>query len=301
MTLRAVPLDAEYLSVRRNIADFLALTKPRLVLMVLIATLAGYYLGSLGKFDWIRLLNTLIGTALAAGGTIALNQYLERDLDAKMRRTRDRPLPDGRLQPDGALIFGLAISVGGVLYLLFTVNAITSLSAAVTVSSYILLYTPLKLKSSFCTIVGAIPGALPPLGGGVAAQGSLSLEAWVLFAIMFFWQAPHSLAIAWLYRADYGRAGIRLLPVIHPDGRSTGHQIVNNCLALLAVGLIPTIMGLAGSIYFFTALVLGIAFLLCGIRFAIHRTTVAARRLLWASYLYVPLQLGVMSLDKVAY
>jgi len=301
MTLRVEPLDVRFMSVRGQMADFLALTKPRLVQMVLISTLAGYYLGSLGEFDWIRLLNTLLGTALAAGGTIALNQYLERDLDAKMRRTRDRPLPDGRLQPDSALIFGLAISLGGVLYLLFTVNAICSLSAAITVTSYILLYTPLKRKSSFCTFVGAIPGAIPPLGGWVAAQGSLSLEAWVLFAIMFFWQVPHSLAIAWLYRADYGRAGIKLLPVIHPDGRSTGYQIVNNCLALLAVSLIPTIVGLAGSIYFFTALVIGAVFLLCGIRFALHRSTAAARRLLLVSYCYVPLQLGVMSLDKVPY
>ena len=202
-------------------SDFLALTKPRLVLMVLVTTLAGYYLGSLGEFDWIRLLNTLVGTALAAGGTIALNQYIERDLDAKMKRTRLRPLPDGRLRPDGALVFGLVISVGGALYLLFTVNALSSLLAALTVSSYIFLYTPLKRKTSFCTVAGAVPGALPPVGGWVAAQSTLSLEAWVLFAIMFFWQVPHSLAIAWLYRTDYERADLKLLPVIHPDGRST--------------------------------------------------------------------------------
>ena len=269
--------------------------------MVLIAALAGFYLGSMGEFDWIRLLNTLIGTALAAGGTIALNQYIERDLDAKMRRTRLRPLPDGRLQPDGALIFAIAISVGGVLYLLLAVNALSSLLAATTVATYIFLYTPLKRKTSFCTVAGAIPGALPPMGGWVAAQGSLSLEAWVLFAIMFFWQVPHSLAIAWLYRTDYQRAGFKLLPVIHPDGRSTGHQIVSNCMALLAVGLIPTLMGLAGSIYFLTALVLGIVFLWYGVSFAISRSTVSARRLLLASYLYIPLQLGMMSFDKVPF
>ena len=294
-------LGAGVISDRKQIADFLALTKPRLVLIVLIATLAGFYLGSVGRFDWIHLLNTLIGTALAAGGSIALNQYIERDLDAKMRRTRLRPLPDGRLQPDGALIFAVAISLGGVLYLLFTVNALSSLFAAMTVSSYIFLYTPMKRKTAFCTVVGAIPGALPPVGGWVAAQGSLGLGAWVLFAIMFFWQIPHSLAIGWLYRIDYERAGLKLLPVIHPDGRSTGHQVVTNCLALLAIGLIPTLMGLAGSIYFFTAFVVGIVFLWYGVRFAIFRSTVAARRLLLASYLYIPLQLGMMSFDKLPF
>ena len=294
-------LDPGSTSVSRQIVDFIALTKPRLVLMVLIAALAGFYLGSMGEFDWIRLFNTLIGTALAAGGTIALNQYIERDLDAKMRRTRLRPLPDGRLQPEGALIFAIVISVGGVLYLLLAVNALSSLLAATTVGSYIFLYTPLKRKTSFCTVAGAIPGALPPMGGWVAAQGSLSLEAWVLFGIMFFWQVPHSLAIAWLYRTDYQRAGFKLLPVIHPDGRSTGHQLVSSCMALLAVGLIPTLMGLAGPIYFLTALVLGIVFLWYGVSFAISRSTVSARRLLLASYLCIPLQLGMMSFDKVPF
>jgi protoheme IX farnesyltransferase len=282
-------------------ADFLALTKPRLVLMVLIATLAGFYLGSFGEFDWIRLLNTIFGTALAAGGTIALNQYVERDLDAKMRRTRSRPLPDGRLHPAGALIFGVAISAGGVLYLLVAVNALSSLLAALTVLSYIFLYTPMKRKTPFCTFVGAIPGALPPMGGWVAAQGSLGFEAWVLFGIMFFWQIPHSLAIAWMYRTDYERAGLKLLPVIHPDGRSTGYQIVSNCLALLAVGLVPTLIGIAGPSYFIAALALGSVFLGCGVSFAILRSTVAARRLLLASYLYIPLQLGMLSIDKVQY
>jgi len=282
-------------------ADFLALTKPRLVLMVLIATLAGFYLGSFGELDWIRLLNTIFGTALAAGGTIALNQYVERDLDAKMRRTRSRPLPDGRLHPAGALIFGIAISAGGVLYLLVAVNALSSLLAALTVLSYIFLYTPMKRKTPFCTFVGAIPGALPPMGGWVAAQGGLGFEAWMLFGIMFFWQIPHSLAIAWMYRTDYERAGLKLLPVIHPDGRSTGYQIVSNCLALLAVGLVPTLIGIAGPSYFIAALALGSVFLGCGVSFAILRSTVAARRLLLASYLYVPLQLGMLSIDRVQY
>ena len=299
MTLRAETVEDT--SDRRQMADFLALTKPRLVLMVLIATVAGFYLGSFGEFDWIRLLNTIFGTALAAGGTIALNQYVERDLDAKMRRTRSRPLPDGRLHPARALIFGVTISAGGVLYLLVAVNALSSLLAAITVLSYIFLYTPMKRKTPFCTFVGAIPGALPPMGGWVAAQGGLGFEAWVLFGIMFFWQIPHSLAIAWMYRTDYERAGLKLLPVIHPDGRSTGHQIVSNCLALLAVGLVPTLIGIAGPSYFIAALALGSVFLGCGVSFAILRSTVAARRLLLASYLYIPLQLGMLSIDRVQY
>lgn len=301
MTLRVETLDKTLTSDRRQMADFLALTKPRLVLMVLIATLAGFYLGSFGELDWIRLLNTIFGTALAAGGTIALNQYVERDLDAKMRRTRSRPLPDGRLHPAGALIFGIAISAGGVLYLLVAVNALSSLLAALTVLSYIFLYTPMKRKTPFCTFVGAIPGALPPMGGWVAAQGGLGFEAWMLFGIMFFWQIPHSLAIAWMYRTDYERAGLKLLPVIHPDGRSTGYQIVSNCLALLAVGLVPTLIGIAGPSYFIAALALGSVFLGCGVSFAILRSTVAARRLLLASYLYIPLQLGMLSIDRVQY
>ncbi len=299
MTLRAETVEDT--SDRRQMADFLALTKPRLVLMVLIATLAGFYLGSFGELDWIRLLNTIFGTALAAGGTIALNQYVERDLDAKMRRTRSRPLPDGRLHPAGALIFGIAISAGGVLYLLVAVNALSSLLAALTVLTYIFLYTPMKRKTPFCTFIGAIPGALPPMGGWVAAQGGLGFEAWVLFGTMFFWQIPHSLAIAWMYRTDYERAGLKLLPVIHPDGRSTGHQIVSNCLALLAVGLVPTLIGIAGPTYFIAALALGSVFLGCGVSFAILRSTVAARRLLLASYLYIPLQLGMLSIDRVQY
>ena len=299
MTLRAETVQDT--SDRRQMADFLALTKPRLVLMVLIATVAGFYLGSFGEFDWIRLLNTIFGTALAAGGTIALNQYVERDLDARMRRTRSRPLPDGRLHPAGALTFGIAISAGGVLYLLVAVNALSSLLAAITVLSYIFLYTPMKRKTPFCTFVGAIPGALPPMGGWVAAQGSLGFEAWVLFGIMFFWQIPHSLANAWMYRTDYERAGLKLLPVIHPDGRSTGHQIVSNCLALLAVGLVPTLIGIAGTSYFIAALALGSVYLCCGVSFAFLRSTVAARRLLLASYLYIPLQLGMLSIDRVQY
>ena len=280
--------------------DFLALAKPRVVLMVLATTLVGFYLGSPGVLDGLRLLHTLIGTALSAGGTIALNQYLERDLDALMERTRRRPLPAGRLRPAEGLAFGVAITVGGLLHLLFAVSPLAALLAAVTAGSYLFAYTPLKRKSALSTIVGAIPGGLPPMIGWAAARGRLDLEAWILFAILFLWQIPHSLAIARLYRDDYARAGIRFLPVVDPDGRSTGRPIVSHCLALLIVGILPALLGMAGSVYLFGALALGVAFLGCGIHLAIARSAGAARRLLLASLVYLPAVLALMSLNKVS-
>jgi protoheme IX farnesyltransferase len=245
------------------------------------------------------LLHLLVGVALAAGGTLALNQYLEREEDALMRRTQSRPLPDGRIQPLPALCFGVVITVGGLLYLTTLVHALAGLVTAVTVGSYLFWYTPLKLKTSLCSVVGAVAGALPPVTGWVAARGAFGREAWVLFAILFLWQIPHSLAIAWLYREDYARAGFRLLPVIHPDGRSTGRQIVANCLALLAVGLLPTLMGLAGPVYFVAAFILGLVFLGFGIDAALSRTAEATRRLVLASVVYLPLVYLLMALDKV--
>ncbi len=306
MTHRTETLSVEVTGGRRRWvpggrrgADFLALTRPRVAVMVLVTTLVGFYLASREVPDYVRLLQTLIGTGLAASGTLALNQYLERDVDARMERTRLRPLPDGRLQPTEALAFGAAITGGGVLYLALGVNVLSGLVTAISVGSYLFLYTPLKRRTSLCSIVGAVPGALPPVIGWGAARGELSLEAWVLFAILFLWQIPHSLAIARLYRDDYARAGIQLLPVVEPDGRSTGRQVVSNCLALLGVGLLPTFIGLAGLVYFFAALALGIAFLCCGIGLAISYSEGAARRLLFASLVYLPAELLVMALDKV--
>lgn len=286
---------------QRHPGDFLALTRPRVVVMVLITTVVGFYLASVGPVDYVRLLHTLIGMAAAAGGTLALNQYLERDVDARMKRTRLRPLPDGRLQPTEALCFGVAITGGGLLYLALFANLLSAFVTAISVASYLFLYTPLKRKTWICSLVGAVPGALPPVIGWAAARGALGLEAWVLFAIMFLWQIPHSLAIARLYRDDYAQAGIRVLPVVEPDGRSTGRQIVSHCLALLAVGLLPTLIGFAGSVYFFGALVLGLMFLGCGILLAISRSEASARLLLFASLVYLPAQLGLMALDKVPF
>lgn len=291
--------DVEATRVRRRVMDFVELGKPRVVMMVLVTTCVGFYLGSQGIPDYLRLLPALIGTALAAAGTLALNQYAERDIDAQMQRTRLRPLPDGRLQPTDALVFGGAITVAGILYLAIAVNALSALVTAVITASYLFLYTPLKRKTPLCSIVGAIPGALPPVTGWTAARDAFGLEAWILFAILFLWQLPHSLAIARLYRDDYARAGIQLLPVVEPDGKSTGRQIVANCLALLVVGMLPTLVGLAGPLYFVAALLLGIAFLGYGISFALSGSASSARRLLLASLFFLPALLIVMALDKV--
>jgi len=287
--------------VRRRVLDFVELGKPRLVSMVLITTFVGFYLGSEGVPHLLRLLPTLIGTGLAAAGTLALNQYWERAVDAKMRRTQTRPLPDGRLQPTEALVFALVLTMAGLLYLAVAVNLLAAAVTAFTTVSYIFFYTPMKLRTPLCTIVGAVPGALPPVTGWVAARGTFGVEAWVLFTILFLWQLPHSLAIAQLYRDDYARAGIRLLPVVEPDGRSTGRQVVTNCLALLVVGLVPTLVGLAGTLYFVSALVFGLAFLGYGVAFARAPTAPAARHLLFASLLYLPAILLVMALDKAPF
>jgi len=288
-------------SVARRTTDFVALTKPRMVLMILVTTCVGFYLGSSGAMDTLRLVYTLLGTALAAGGTLALNQFLERDLDAKMERTRLRPLPAGRLQPGEALAFGTTVTVTGLLFMAFAVGELSALVTVVTVGSYLFAYTPLKQRTSLCSVLGAIPGALPPVTGWVAARGDFGPGAWVLFAILFLWQMPHSLAIGWLYRADYARAGIRLLPVIEPDGCSTGRQIVGNCLALLAVGLLPTLIGLTGSVYFVGALALGAGLLVCGIVLAVSRSAADARRLVFASLVYLPVLLVLMALNKVPF
>lgn len=297
MTPRTAAL--EYTGARQRLADYAALTKPGLVTMVLVTTAVGFYLGASGPFDTARMLATILATGLAAGGTLALNQYIERDLDARMERTQMRPLPDGRLQPIEALVFGCALTAAGLLYLTLAISPLSGLVTGATVISYLFLYTPLKMKTPLCTLFGAIPGALPPLTGWAAARGDLGVEAWVLFSILFLWQLPHSLAIAWLYRDDYARAGMRLLPVVEPDGRSTGRQIAANCLALLAVGMLPTIVGVAGRTYFVGATLLGLALLVFGVRLATERTPEAARRLLFATLAYLPMLLGLMALDKV--
>jgi len=284
----------------RRLGDFLALTKPRVVTMVLLTTLVGYYLGATAApFDYWRLLATLIGTALAAGGTLALNQYLERHADARMKRTRDRPLPDGRLAPLDALIFGATLTAAGIIFLALAVGPVPAFVIASVTASYLFLYTPLKTRTSLCSVIGAVPGALPPVAGWAAASGDIGLGAWVLFAIMFLWQIPHTLAIAQLYREDYARAGIRVLPVVAPDGAITARQIINNSVALLGVALLPTLIGMAGPVYFLVALALGLV--LCGLslRLAHSGSETDARRLLFATLIHLPLLLATMAVDKI--
>jgi len=282
----------------RVASDLVALTKPRVVLMVLITTAVGYYVGLTGGPDYGRLVALLLGTALAAGGTLALNQYWERDVDALMARTRTRPLPEGRLTPLEALLFGAALTAGGLGVLALGAGWLAALTVAATFVLYVFAYTPLKLRTAFCTLVGAVPGALPPVAGWASARDDLGLGAWVLFGILFLWQLPHTLAIAQLYRDDYARAGVRLLPVIDAQGRSTERQILSGTLALLAVSLLPTLIGLAGGVYFMGALVLGAAFVAMGAQQALAPSLSHARRVLLASLLYLPLLLALLAFDK---
>src|SRR3989454_2364300 len=282
---------------RRVLGDLVTLTKPRVVLMVLVTTLVGYYVGLAGAPDWARLVHLAVGTVLAAGGTLALNQYWERDVDARMERTRARPLPDGRLSPLEALAFGAAITLLGVAYLAAFVNGLSAAVTIATVVLYLFAYTPLKLRTALCTVVGAVPGALPPVTGWVAARDDFSVGAWVLFGILFLWQLPHTLAIARLYRDDYARAGVRVLPVVDVGG-ATERQIVSACFGLLAVSLLPTLIGLAGSIYFLGALVAGGGLAAFGALQAREPSTTSARRVLFASLFYLPAVLALLALDK---
>ncbi|PYN48848.1 MAG: protoheme IX farnesyltransferase [Candidatus Rokuibacteriota bacterium] len=284
---------------RQLAADFVALTKPRVVLMVLVTTLMGYDVALTGPADYLRMIHLLIGSLLAAGGTLALNQYRERDLDARMDRTRARPLPAGRLQPLEAWLFGVALTLLGTAYLAALVNPLVALVTLATTILYLFAYTPLKRRTPLCTLVGAVAGALPPVAGWAAARGDVAPGAWVLFAILFLWQLPHTLAIARLYRDDYARAGVRVLPVVDPDGASTERQVVLACVALVSVSLLPAVAGWTGPIYLAGALVLGLAFSAVGVEQALVPSPRAARHVLLASLIYLPLLLGLMAFDRI--
>lgn len=281
-----------------RLADYVELTKPEVSALVVISALVGFYVGSRGSVDPWLLIHTLIGTALVAGGTGAFNQFLERDDDARMRRTAKRPIPAGRLSARAALWFALALSGGGILYLALLVNGLASLLAFLTWASYLFIYTPLKKQTTLCTAVGAFPGAMPPLIGWAGARNGLDAQAWVLYAILFFWQFPHFLSIAWMYREDYARGHIRMLPVVDPTGAATGRQIVLYSLALLPAGLAPTLVGMAGAVYFFGALLLGVGFLQFALRAAASHSNHHARHLLHASVAYLPLLFVLLMLDK---
>jgi protoheme IX farnesyltransferase len=246
----------------------------------------------------LLLIHTIIGTGLIASGTAALNQWYERDGDLKMHRTADRPLPSGRLDATRALWFAIALSTVGFVELYFGANPLTAGIGAFTLASYLFLYTPLKRRTWWSTTIGAIPGAMPPVIGFAAAAGTITNEAWVLFAILFLWQFPHFYSIAWMYKDDYARAGIQMLPVVEPDCRSTARQIVLYGIALIPVSLVPGMLGMSGRIYLVGALLLGLWFLYSGVRVALERTLVRARAVLITSVLYLPLIYGLMLLDR---
>jgi protoheme IX farnesyltransferase len=281
------------------LAVYADLIKARLTILVLLTTLVGFYLGWQGPMNYLLMLNAVLGTALVASGAAALNQLLEREHDAKMRRTRNRPLPSGRLQPPTVMIFGGVCSCAGLLYLALAVNLTTSVIGAVSLLSYLFIYTPLKRVTWLNTAVGAIPGALPPLMGWTAARGELSGEGWALFAILAFWQVPHFFAIAWIYRDEYAKAGFIMLPMIDPEGHRTGRQAVSHTLLLLPISLCPFVYHMAGRFYLAGALVLGFAFLFFAIQFARQMTVSRARQLFLVSILYLPLLLTAMVLDKI--
>jgi heme o synthase len=288
-----VAIPAAWPGTAARAADLLALTKPRLNFLVVATTLAGYYLGA-DAFDPARLFHTIVGTALVAGGAAAFNEVFERDTDGKMRRTRLRPLPDGRMRASTATWFAAVISLLGLWQLWLGASPLAASVAFATLTSYSLVYTPLKRRTSLSTLIGGIPGALPPMIGWAAATGSLSVGAWVLFAIVFLWQMPHFLAIAWLCREDYARAGLPMLPVVEPDGRSTSQQVVLYATVLVPVSLVPTLIGLAGRVYFGGAAALGLAFLVLAVQFARQRNNESARRLFLGSISYLPLLWGLL-------
>jgi len=296
-------VTAEFLSASATEKSWLAvladLTKARLTALVLLTTLVGFYLGWHGPMNYLLMFNALAATALVASGASALNQLLEREYDAKMPRTQGRPLPSGRLQPTTVMLFGGITSVAGLVYLSLAVNLLTAVLGAVTLVSYLFIYTPLKRVTWLNTLVGAIPGALPPLMGWAAARNELSGEGWALFAILAFWQLPHFFAIAWMYRDEYAKAGFVMLPHLDPDGSRTAQQSVSNTLALLVASLFPFVWHLSGRFYLVSALVLGAGFLYCAVQFSRQLTRARARQFFLASIIYLPLLLAALVLDKV--
>jgi protoheme IX farnesyltransferase len=291
-TLRTPP------ALREKLAAYVELTKPRITFLIVLTSAAGFCLGSKESFDYVTLCNALLGIAMLSSGIATLNQYMERGLDGRMRRTLTRPLPSGKLSAAQALAFGLALTVSAEVYLAVFVNLLTAAFGVTVVVGYLLCYTPLKTRSSLSTVVGAFPGAMPPLMGWTAATGHAGLEAWALFAILFAWQFPHFLAIAWMYREDYGRAGILMLPVIEPEGRLTSQQIVIWSLLLVPVSLFPAVLGMTGAVYFYGAFLLGLLFLGASIHAAFANSRQGARRLLLASVLYLPVLFGLMVFNK---
>lgn len=299
MKVTAQPFPQAALAEKSAVALWSDLFKARLTGLVVLTTLAGFYMGAQGAINFWLLFHTLVGTALVACGAAALNQWREREFDALMPRTQDRPLPSGAIRPEAALAVGAVIAVVGLVLLALAVNPLTGFLAALTLGIYLFVYTPLKRVTVVNTAIGAVPGALPPLMGWTAARGEITEGGVALFAIQFFWQIPHFLAIAWLYRDQYARAGFVMLPVVDETGRRTARQAMSRCIALVPVSLCPALFGLAGQAYFWGALALSGAFLGTAILFSRELTQIRARQMFFASLLYLPLLVGLMALDKI--
>jgi protoheme IX farnesyltransferase len=298
MNVQEQTLESTRARAHTRAGDFLELTKPRITTLVVLTTWAGFHFGRTGPVDAMLLAHTLIGTALVCSGTSALNQVWERERDARMHRTRNRPLPAERLMPLEAMLFAIALSLVGILQLAIFVNPLSAIVAATTLVLYLFVYTPLKPRTWACTLVGAIPGALPPVIGWTAARGSLDAGAWALFAILFVWQLPHFYAIAWMYREDYERGGFPMIGVLDPTGRRTSLEIVSWSAALLPASLLPAFLGLAGPLYMGGALVLGIGFMALAVAMALRCTKPLARRVFLGSIVYLPVLLALLVLDK---
>jgi protoheme IX farnesyltransferase len=293
-TVRAIPTPSW-----ARTAAFWALAKPDVTLLVVLTTALGYCAASRGPLDWLALTNVVFGTLLLSAGTAALNQYVERALDSQMRRTASRPLPSGILSPREALVFSLSLVLAGLCYLFLRANPLSALLGTCSAITYLALYTPLKTRTPWCTFVGAFPGAVPPLIGWAAARNSLDAPAWLLFAILFVWQFPHFLSIAWIYREDYARAGIRMWPVVDPSGRSTFRQIVGYSVGLILASLLPAIAGMAGVPYLFGALLLGLALLQMSLWTAREQTNRSAMWLMHSTVIHIPLLMVLLVLDKL--
>ncbi len=286
-------------SSRSKFADYLSLTKPEITFLVTISAVAGFILGTSGAIDTATLLGLMAGVALSSAGGAAFNHYMERDKDAEMRRTDNRPLPSGRIKPVSVLVLASLMSVVGIGILVVYCNVLTSMLAALTIILYIFLYTPLKQHTKYNTLVGTIPGALPALGGWTAATGSFGLGGWIIFAILLIWQLPHFLALAWMYRKDYGRAGFKMLPVVEPQGRSTANQMLISAVLLLIISLLPSALGLTGMIYFTGMLLVGAWLVAMCISFYRTMSNHAARRVLKASVFHIPILVVLLIVDRL--
>jgi protoheme IX farnesyltransferase len=287
------------LSSRSRVGAYVALTKPDVSFLVLITTAAGYYMGARGPVNWLHMLQTVFATMLIAAGTAALNHYIERESDRYMRRTASRPLPSGVLHPAQALAFGIVLSIAGAIALYVFAGWLAAALGVATCVGYLFAYTPLKKRTVWATFVGAFPGAIPPMIGWVAATGKLDMGAWLLFGILFLWQFPHFHAIAWMYREDYARAGIQMLPVVDPEGKRTFRQIIWTAVGLIGVSLLPSVVGLAGMMYFFGALVVSLGLLQVCVWAAAQKTNVRAKWLMHATVMHIPVLLGLMVYDKI--